>query len=85
MTDDDADADGDPQPREVVTVPHTALAPGLLQAVVESFVLREGTDYGEHELALDDKVARVMRQLTRGEATIVYDPETDSVGITRAR
>ena len=53
--------------------------------MVESFVLREGTDYGEHELALEEKVARVMRQLTRGEATIVYDPETESVGITRGR
>ncbi len=62
-------------------VPHTELAPELLRAVIESFVLREGTDYGEREVSLDDKVARVLRQLQRGEARILYDPETESVAI----
>jgi uncharacterized protein YheU (UPF0270 family) len=53
----------------------------LLRSVVESFVLREGTDYGERELSLEDKVARVVRQLERGEAQIIFDPKTDSVDI----
>lgn len=66
---------------EPVVVPHTELAPELLRAVIESFVLREGTDYGEREVSLDDKVARVVRQLERGEARILYDPATESVAI----
>lgn len=66
---------------EPVVVPHTELGPDLLRAVIESFVLREGTDYGERELSLDQKVARVIRQLERGEAQIVFDPDTESVGI----
>jgi uncharacterized protein YheU (UPF0270 family) len=70
-----------PDPPEPVVVPHTELAPELLRAVIESFVLREGTDYGEREVSLDDKVARVLRQLQRGEARILYDPETESVAI----
>jgi uncharacterized protein YheU (UPF0270 family) len=64
-----------------VDVPYTELPPDLLQAVIESFVLREGTDYGEKELSLQDKVARVVAQLKRGEAKIIFDPETDSVTI----
>jgi len=64
-----------------VAVPHTALAADVPRAVIESFVLREGTDYGEREIALDDKVARVIRQLERGEAQIMFDPKTDSVDI----
>ena len=64
-----------------VEVPHTALAADVLAAVLESFVLREGTDYGERELALEDKVARLRRLLECGEARIVYDPATDSVDI----
>jgi uncharacterized protein len=72
----------DPAP---VPVPHTALSGELLQAVAESFVLREGTDYGAHELSLAEKVARLVRQLERGEAQIVYDPRTDSVHITAVR
>ena len=68
-------------PRESVTVPYTELATELLHAVVESYVLREGTDYGEKEFSLEDKVARVAAQLRRGEAKIVFDPESSSVTI----
>ena len=74
-----ADAEG-----SSVTVPHTALAPDILRAVIESFVLREGTDYGERELTLDDKVARVMALLERGEAKILFDPESAAVDIVKA-
>jgi len=70
---------------ESVVVPHTELAPELLRAVIESFVLREGTDYGVTELSLDHKVARVMRQLERGEAQIMFDPDSDSVDIVAVR
>jgi uncharacterized protein YheU (UPF0270 family) len=73
----------DSAPRESVVVPYSELAEELLRAVVESFVLREGTDYGEKELSLDDKVARVINQLKRREVQIVFDPETESVSITR--
>jgi uncharacterized protein YheU (UPF0270 family) len=49
--------------------------------VIESFVLREGTDYGVHELSLEQKVARVLRQLESGEARIWFDPVSQSVEI----
>ncbi len=51
----------------------------------ESFVLREGTDYGEREISLADKVGRVIRQLEHGEAQIVFDPQTESVDIVAVR
>ena len=57
------------------------LAPDTLRAVIESFVLREGTDYGLHETALEDKVAQVLRQLRRGEAHITFDPASESVNV----
>jgi uncharacterized protein len=52
---------------EPVEVPYGELPADLLNAVIESFVLREGTDYGEKELSLQDKVARVISQLKRGQ------------------
>jgi uncharacterized protein len=70
---------------EPIVVPHRELAADLLRAVIESFVLREGTDYGEREYSLDEKVARVIRQLERGEAQIVFDPDTESVDIAVRR
>jgi len=52
-----------------------------LRGVLESFVLREGTEYGERDVSLDQKVAQVTRQLQRGEAQIVFDPETESIDV----
>lgn len=69
--------------KQPVEVPHAELDPGLLRAVIESFVLREGTDYGEFEISLEQKVARVVQQLERAEAVIVFDPESSSVDIKR--
>jgi uncharacterized protein YheU (UPF0270 family) len=68
-----------------VEVPHGELAPDTLRAVIESFVLREGTDYGERDASFDSKVADVMRQLERREAVIFYDPGSDSVDIVARR
>ena len=73
------------QPPPPVRVPHTALSPEALQGVLESFVLREGTDYGERESTFEGKVADVLRQLERGEAEIIFDPETESIDIVPAR
>lgn len=70
-----------PAASEAVEVPHTELGPELLRAVVESFVLREGTDYGEREVSLEAKVASVIRQIQRGEARIVFDPHSQSIDI----
>jgi uncharacterized protein YheU (UPF0270 family) len=71
----------DPSPIEV---PHSELPAETLRAVVESFVLREGTDYGERDASLESKVSDVMRQLERREAVIVFDPVTESVAIVPA-
>lgn len=68
-----------------VTVPHAQLSKEALRGVVESFVLREGTDYGERDVAFETKIAQVMRQLERGEALILFDPVSASVSIVPAR
>jgi uncharacterized protein YheU (UPF0270 family) len=72
-------AENPPESTEPVEVPHTALSPEALQGLVESFVLREGTDYGEREITHAQKVAQVISQLECGEARILFDPETESV------
>jgi uncharacterized protein YheU (UPF0270 family) len=64
-----------------IDVPHAELSPEALRGVVESFVLREGTDYGERDVPFETKVAQVIRQLERGEARIMFDPVTQSVQI----
>ena len=71
-----------PEPADpAVVVPHRELSAQALRGVIESFVLREGTDYGEREVPLESKVAHVMRQLERGEAQVLFDPDSQSVHI----
>ncbi len=64
-----------------IEVPPEQLSREALRGVVESFVLREGTDYGEREYSLDEKVEQVLRQLERGEARIMFDPDAQSIQI----
>jgi uncharacterized protein YheU (UPF0270 family) len=64
-----------------VAVPYTQLSPDALQGVIESFVLREGTEYGEREFTLAEKLEHVMHQLERGEAQIMFDPQSQSIDI----
>ena len=62
-------------------IPWQDLAPETLDNLIESFVLREGTDYGEHERACAQKVADVKRQLKSGEAVLVWSELHESVNI----
>lgn len=71
--------------QEPVFVPYQELSPEALRGVIESFVLREGTEYGAHDFTLEEKLAHVHRQLERREAQIVFDPNTESIDIIPVR
>jgi len=62
-------------------IPWQELAPETLDSLIESFVLREGTDYGEHERSLVDKVSDVKQQLKSGEAVLVWSELHKTVNI----
>jgi uncharacterized protein YheU (UPF0270 family) len=66
-------------------IPWTLLQPDTLRALIEEFVLREGTEYGDRDVALDDKVDRVMQQLKRGEARVLYDADSETTTIAPRR
>jgi len=66
---------------EPLAIPYRELSADALRGVIEAFVLREGTDYGETHHSLEDKVQQVLRQLERKEAHIVFDANTESVDI----
>jgi uncharacterized protein YheU (UPF0270 family) len=77
----------DPQsgpPPEPLEIPHGELSPAALRGLVEAYVLREGTEYGERDVPLELKVAQVMRQLERGEARVIFDPQTEVVDLVAA-
>ena len=71
--------------QNAIVVPCAELSTAALAGVLEAFVLREGTEYGAHDVALETKLAQVRRQLDRGEAHIIFDPETQSIDIVTTR
>lgn len=71
-------------PKPAVEVPHTEIAAETLRRLIESFVLREGTEYGSRDFSLDEKVTHVIAQLKAREAKIYFDPNTETIDIRRA-
>lgn len=62
-------------------IPYKQISPDALQGLIEEFITREGTDYGEMEFSLAQKVSQVERQLARGDIVIVFDSVIESVSI----
>lgn len=68
-----------------VLVPVDALSSSALDALIQEFVTREGTDYGLREYSLDEKVKSVRRQIDRGEVVIAFDLEQESATLMLRR
>ncbi|MBE2898745.1 YheU family protein [Pasteurellaceae bacterium TAE3-ERU1] len=62
-------------------IPWQSLNHDTLENVLESIVLREGTDYGAHELTLAEKTARLRRALECGRAVLVWSELHQSLDI----
>ncbi len=65
-------------------IPINELSADVLQSIIKEFVLREGTDYGMQEIALEDKIAQVKLQLAQKSAFLVYSELHETVNIIPA-
>lgn len=62
-------------------IPWQEISADALSNLIREFVLREGTDYGENEVSLEQKIEQVKTQLKRGEAVIVFSELHETVDI----
>lgn len=62
-------------------IPWQELEETTLYNVLDSFILREGTDYGERELSLEEKRARLLAQLQADKVVIVWSELHESLDI----
>nr|WP_040296742.1 YheU family protein [Alcanivorax hongdengensis] len=62
-------------------VPWQELAADTLDNLLQEFVTRDGTDYGEQEISTATKVEQVRRQLTKGQSLLVFDSATETVTV----
>ncbi|WP_454913821.1 YheU family protein [Stutzerimonas chloritidismutans] len=65
-------------------IPHDRLEPDTLTHLIEDFVTRDGTDNGD-ETPLETRVTRVRRALDKGEAVIVFDPDSQQCQLALRR
>lgn len=65
----------------VTIVPYDQVPNEPLQRLLESFISREGTDYGVVERSLPEKVEDLRGQLKRREIVIVFDGESESFNL----
>lgn len=70
-----------PMEDEAIEVPADALSEAALIGVIDDFILREGTEYGEEDVPLETKRAQILEQLRSNEAVIAFDPETKTCTI----
>ncbi|MGL5500929.1 MAG: YheU family protein [Plesiomonas shigelloides] len=64
-------------------IPWQQLEPETLNNLLESFVLREGTDYGQQEMSFAEKTEQLRRQLQSDEAVLVWSELHESLNIMR--
>jgi uncharacterized protein YheU (UPF0270 family) len=64
-----------------VIVPAKQVAAGTLASLLEEYASRDGTDYGDRELSLAEKVRQLKQRLEDGDLTIVFDPSTEQVDL----
>lgn len=67
-----------------VKIPYDQLSPEALHGVIEEFVTRDGTDYGEREVPAETKIGQVLEQIKVGKAVIIFDQKSETCTILKS-
>ena len=62
-------------------IPWQELNEETLRNIAESFILREGTDYGAEELSLAQKNDNLLAKIHNGSAVIIWSELHESIDI----
>ena len=65
----------------IINVPISDISAEALTGLLEEYVSRDGTDYGEVEVSIDEKTKALHKQLEMGELLILFDPKTQELDI----
>lgn len=69
---------------KTLLIPANLLEADTLTRLIEDFVTRDGTDNGD-DTPLQTRADRVRRALDKGEAVIVFDPESQQCQLALKR
>jgi uncharacterized protein YheU (UPF0270 family) len=62
-------------------IPVDKLSPEALQEVINEFISRYGTDYGEMEISPETIFRHVKQKLETGLAVLIFDDKTETTNI----
>jgi len=65
-------------------IPWQDISKEALNGIIEEFIMREGTDYGEQEVSLERKKQDLLNQLQSGQVVIVYSELHETVSMMLA-
>ena len=60
-------------------IPYQDISTDALDNLIDEFVLREGTEYGESDFSLSEKSMSVLRQIKAREVLILYSELNENV------
>ena len=63
---------------DFIRVPVERLQAEVLDALLEEFASRNGTDYGHYDMTLEQKVANLRRQLDNNSLQLLYDGASET-------
>ena len=67
--------------REGLEIPYQDLSSHALNGLIEEFVTRDGTNWADHDGALEKKVGQVMAQLRNKKVRVVFDLTSQTANI----
>lgn len=62
---------------DFVRVPPERLPAETLTALLEEYASRDGTDYGNYELSLEEKRDQLRLRLIAGDVQLLYDADSE--------
>ncbi len=65
-------------------IPWQNLSEAALRGLIEEFISREGTKYGEIEYSLDEMCDQVLGDVKSGRVLVVFDPESETASLLDA-
>lgn len=66
----------------MIEIDYNLLSSDTLSSLLSEIVLREGTDYGEHEVKHEAKIQQLMEKLQNGKCVLMYCNDQDHCYIT---
>ncbi len=66
-----------------IIIPPDEISPETLTNLLEEYITREGTDYGDVELSLAEKISRLRPQISRGDVLIIYDEHAQCINLVK--